>query len=118
VDGIIWDTPAKKVCAIGELRQRGYRVLPLRRIYIPKNDGTNRQRPLSIPTMHDRAMQALYLLALDPIAETVGDPNSYGFRIERSTADAMEQCFNALARKHSPQWILEGDIRACFGAPG
>ena len=64
--------------------------------------------------MHDRAMQALYLLALDPIAETLGDPNSYGFRTERSTADAMEQCFNALARKHSPQWILEGDIRACF----
>jgi RNA-directed DNA polymerase len=114
VDGLIWDTPAKKVGAIEALRQRGYRVLPLRRIYIPKNDGTNRQRPLSIPTMPDRAMQALYLLALDPIAETLGDPNSYGFRTERSTADAIEQCFTILARKHSPQWILEGDIRACF----
>ena len=64
--------------------------------------------------MHDRAMQALYLLALDPIAETLGDPNSYGFRPERSTADAIEQCFNVLAWKHSPQWIVEGDIRACF----
>jgi len=64
--------------------------------------------------MHDRAMQALYLLALDPIAETLGDPNSYGFRTERSTADAIEQCFNVLARTHAPQWILEGDIRACF----
>ena len=64
--------------------------------------------------MHDRAMQALYLLALDPIAETLGDPNSYGFRTQRSTADAIEQCFNALARQHAPQWILEGDIRACF----
>jgi len=114
VDRIIWDTPEKKADATHELRQRGYRPRPLRRIYIPKNDGTARQRPLSIPTMHDRAMQALYLLALDPIAETLGDPNSYGFRTERSTADAMEQCFNALARKHSPQWILEGDIRACF----
>jgi len=114
VDGSIWDTPAKKACATEALRQRGYRVLPLRRIYIPKNDGTNRQRPLSIPTMPDRAMQALYLLALDPIAETLGDPNSYGFRTERSTADAIEQCFTILARKHSPQWILEGDIRACF----
>jgi RNA-directed DNA polymerase len=114
VDGIVWDTPEKKARAIGALRQRSYRALPLRRVYIPKKDGTHRQRPLSIPAMHDRAMQALYLLALDPIAETLGDPNSYGFRTERSTADAIEQCFNALARKHSPPWILEGDIRACF----
>src|SRR5439155_6280859 len=114
MDGVVWDTPEKKACATGALRQRGYRALPLRRIYIPKKDGTQRQRPLSIPTMHDRAMQALYLLALDPIAETRGDPNSYGFRTERSTADAIEQCFNVLARQHAPQWILEGDIRACF----
>jgi RNA-directed DNA polymerase len=114
VDGVVWDTPEKKAGAIGALRQRGYRALPLRRVYIPKNDGTQRQRPLSIPTMHDRAMQALYLHALDPIAETLGDPNSYGFRTKRSTADAIEQCFNVLARKHAPQWILEGDIRACF----
>ena len=49
-------------------------------------------RPLGIPTMKDRAMQALYLLALEPIAETTGDLNSYGFRSKRSTADAIEQC--------------------------
>jgi RNA-directed DNA polymerase len=114
VDGILWDTPVKKTRALEELRQRGYRAQPLRRIYIPKTSNTNRWRPLSIPTMHDRAMQALYLLALDPIAETLGDPNSYGFRRERSPADAMEQCFKVLTRKHAPQWILEGDIRACF----
>lgn len=114
VDGVTWNTPEKKACAIQQLRQRGYRAQPLRRIYIPKNGSTNRWRPLSIPTMHERAMQALYLLALDPIAETQGDPNSYGFRTERSTADAIEQCFVALSRKGSPQWILEGDIRACF----
>ena len=59
-------------------------------------------------------MQALYLLALDPVAETLGDLNSYGFRKERSTADAIEQCFAALSRKNSAQWILEGDIKACF----
>jgi RNA-directed DNA polymerase len=114
VDGILWDTPAKKIRALEELRQRDYRAQPLRRIYIPKTGSTNRWRPLSIPTMHDRAMQALYLLTLDPIAETLGDPNSYGFRKERAPADAMEQCFNVLARRHAPQWILEGDIRACF----
>jgi RNA-directed DNA polymerase len=59
-------------------------------------------------------MEALQLLALEPVAETLADPNSYGFRPKRSTADAIEQCFNALAKKQSAKWILEGDIRACF----
>src|SRR5438093_4263908 len=68
MDGVVWDTPEKKAYALGALRQRGYRGRPLRPIYIPKKDCTQRQRPWSIPTMHDRAMQALYLLALDPIA--------------------------------------------------
>jgi RNA-directed DNA polymerase len=65
--------------------------------------------------MKDRAMEALYLLALDPVAETTADLNSYGFRQDRSTADAIQQCFIILSkRKVSPDWILEGDIRACF----
>ena len=59
-------------------------------------------------------MQALFLQALDPVAETTADPNSYGFRRERSCADAIAQCFIVLAKKYSPRWILEGDIRACF----
>ncbi len=113
VDRIIWDTPEKKAQAVQALRQRGYRALPLRRVYIEKNSGTGR-RALHIPTMADRAMQALYLLALDPVAEATGDPNSYGFRSERSTADAIGQCFNALAHKHTAQWVLKCDIRACF----
>ena len=71
-------------------------------------------RPLGIPTMKDRAMQALYLLALEPISETTADLNSYGFRPKRSTADAIAQCFIALGKKNSPQWILEGDIKGCF----
>jgi RNA-directed DNA polymerase len=56
------------------------------------------------------------LLALDPVAETTADPNSYGFRPQRSTADAIEQCFTALGNLHSAQWILEGDIKSCFDA--
>src|SRR5260370_27483286 len=67
-----------------------------------------------MPTMLDRAMQALYLLALDPVAETTADPNSYGFRTARSAADAIEACFIALCRKDRAEWILEGDIRSCF----
>jgi Reverse transcriptase (RNA-dependent DNA polymerase) len=64
--------------------------------------------------MKDRAMQALYLLALLPVAETTADPNSYGFRPKRSTADTIEQCFRALSQKHSARWVLEGDISGCF----
>src|SRR5258706_6437005 len=64
--------------------------------------------------MRCRAMQALWKLALEPVAETLADANSYGFRPKRSTADAIEQCFNVLAKRASPEWILEGDIRGCF----
>ena len=112
VDGVIWNTPEKKMKAVLDLQPRDYRPQPLRRVYIPKSNG--KMRPLGIPTKKDRAMQALYLLALDPIAETQADPNSYGFRKERCQADAIAQCFTILSRKVSAQWVLEGDIKSCF----
>jgi RNA-directed DNA polymerase len=112
VDGILWNTPEAKYAAAQALSPRGYHAKPLRRVWIPKHDGT--RRPLGIPTMRDRAMQALYRLALDPIAECQADPHSYGFRKGRSVSDAIAQCFTVLSHKGSAQWVLEGDIKRCF----
>ena len=112
VDGILWNTPEAKSAAFKTLHRHGYRPQPLRRVYIPKSNG--KRRALGIPTMADRAMQALYLLGLDPIAETLADSHSYGFRLERCCADALDQCHEILKGPYGPNWIFEGDIKACF----
>ena len=111
-DGVIWNTPARKMNGALSLRRRGCKASPLRRIEIPKKNG--RKRPLGIPTMRDRAMQALYLPAPEPAAETTADGNSHGFRPYRACRDAVGQCFCALGKSYSPKWILEADIKACF----
>lgn len=113
VDGEKWSTPEAKINAVLMLSDKKYKAKPSRRVYIEKY-GKKEKRPINIPTMYDRAMQALYALALNPVAETLADSNSFGFRIYRSTQDACEQVFNCMSRKSSAQWVLEGDIKGCF----
>ena len=113
VDKELWTTAASKMRGVLSLTDKGYKAKPLRRCYIEKK-GKKAKRPLGIPTMYDRAMQALYALALDPVSEMTADTKSFGFRKGRSCQDACEYIFTALSRSFSPQWILEGDIKGCF----
>lgn len=113
IDGIVWKTSKEKMAAALSLKRKGYKSEPLKRIYIPKKQ-KGKLRPLSIPVMHCRGQQALHLLALEPVSEMIVDRNSYGFRPLRSIHDAVKQCYITLARKTSPEYILEGDIKNCF----
>lgn len=111
VDNVRWTKDGIIPQAI-TLKRRGYKPLPLKRKYILKKNG--KKRPLGIPTMKDRAMQALYLMALEPIAECFGDLNSYGFRTNRACRDAINQIFRCIAQQNCAEWIYEADIKGCF----
>ena len=135
VDGVKLNTPEKKMAAVIWLKQnnnKNYVAKALKRVFIPKKQKNQKRqkislkdllantdipkgwRPLGIPTQHDRCLQALHKLSLEPVAETIADPNSYAYRRYRSVKDAIQQIFIVLARKSSAYWILEGDIKGCF----
>jgi len=113
IDSVRWLRPHEKMRAALSITHKRYTAQPLKRIYIPK-PGKSTKRPLSIPTMYDRAMQALYALALQPVAETSADNRSFGFRLFRSAQDASQYAFLCLHNPNSAPWILEGDIKGCF----
>lgn len=117
-DNITLETPEEYYEAIKELKKivenpMDYKAQPVRRIYIPK-PGKKELRPLGIPTIKDRMVQAVYHLSIDPIVEAQSDLNSFGFRKERSTHDAINYFRNYMDKHWSPQWVLEADIEKCF----
>jgi RNA-directed DNA polymerase len=110
IDGVKSLTPVQRLALVKKLALKG-KSKPTRRVWIDK-PGTDEKRPLGIPTMYDRALQALVKLALEPEWEARFEPNSYGFRPGRSCHDAVEAIFNAIRQK--TKYVLDADIAKCF----
>ena len=109
VDGKKALTGKQRLDLFPSITYRG-KVKPLRRVWIPKPDGT--KRGLGIPTIRDRAHQALVKLAMEPEWEAKFEPNSYGFRPGRSCHDAIQAIFNQIKQK--AKFVLDADIAKCF----
>ncbi|WP_375509783.1 group II intron reverse transcriptase/maturase [uncultured Nostoc sp.] len=110
IDGVKALTPIQRLALVGNLELKK-KSKPTRRVWIPK-PGTEEKRPLGIPTMYDRATQALVKLALEPEWEARFEPNSYGFRPGRSCHDAIDAIFKAI--KCKDKYVLDADIAKCF----
>jgi RNA-directed DNA polymerase len=110
VDGVKALTPKQRTNLVGKLKLTG-KAKPTRRVNIPK-PGTTETRPLGIPTINDRALQALVKLALEPEWEAKFEPNSYGFRPGRSCHDAIGAIFDSI--RHKAKYVLDADIAKCF----
>jgi RNA-directed DNA polymerase len=110
VDGVKSLTPQQRLSLISQLKL-GKKAAPTRRLWIPK-PGTQEKRPLGIPTIKERALQALVKLALEPEWEARFEVNSFGFRPGRSCHDAVEAIFNAI--RYKAKYVLDADIAKCF----
>lgn len=114
IDKQLWPRAEQKSEAIKSLRNlRDYQAKPVRRVWIDK-PGKKEKRPLGIPTLFDRAVQAVYLQSLDPAVETLGDRRSFGFRKARSVHDAAMYIKLVCGSMYGKRHILEIDIKQFF----
>lgn len=112
VDGKLCISSEDKYNMIFDLKHRGYKPLPLKRVYIPKNDGT--MRAVSIPTVKDRIMQMLYKLAIEPIAELTADESSFGYLHNKSAEDAILHCMRIMFENPNLEYVIKTDVKSCF----
>ncbi len=112
VDGVKWRTPYEKMSAALSLTSKDYKAIPARLLLIKCKNG--KQRRIRIETFYDRAIQTLYSYALDPIAESLGDRNSYAYRKGRSSYDINARIINIFSGADAPEWVLLADVKACY----
>lgn len=113
VDKLVIKTPeARGILVDALLKFIPWKPLPAKRVYIPKPNG--KKRPLSIPSIIDRCLQAIVKNALEPTWESKFEGTSYGFRVGRSTHDAIERIFTIAHSNNKKKWVLDADIEGCF----
>ena len=111
IDGMKWTTDAEKMEAALSLTSKGYHAKPYRKIII---NADGKERGINIPVCYDKAMQVLYAYSVDPVAESLGDRQSYAFRKGRSIFDAHSYIQRNFSGDRSPRFVVLADVRKCY----
>lgn len=113
IDRVRWITSSEKMNAALSLNPKDYKAKPFKR-FIITDEKSNKERRINIPSMFDRAMQVLYMMALEPIEEATGDRKSFAFRKGRSALDLHALLMHALNDYNAPEWVLVCDIKSYY----